>query len=465
VTLSGPTLLRQIGLSAAVALVVSNMIGTGIFTTPGFLARDLGDPKLYFAIWLVGGLIAGIGAMCYSELGVNFPSSGGEYVYLTQAYGPAWGFMTGWTSFLAGFAAPIAASSLAFADYCGYFFPAFRQSSVLWTAGSDSFTIQVGGAQVLAAAMIGLFTIANLFGVQRAANVQRALTGIKVAVIGLFILLGLLAGSGDWGNFTLSTVRDTQTPIAGQFAISLFWIYVSYSGWNAVTYVAEEIQDPMKTLPKAMAIGTGLVTVLFLLFNVVFVYAAPLGAMKGVVAAGTLAATRLFGTQMAGIFIALMAISLLATVSAMVTVGPRVTYAMARNGAFLSTAARVDPHWRTPVPAILLQAIVAMLLTVTSLPSLFFFIGFTLNFFSVMSVASLFRFRRRPGWKKLAPVSFAWPLLPVLFILVGLWMTLFGLTLQPKIAVGACIGIGLAALLHQRPWKGTASWQTSSTVN
>lgn len=447
------------------ALVVSNMVGTGIFTTPGFLARDLGEPSLYFGIWLVGGIIAAIGAMCYSELGINFPSSGGEYVFLTQAYGPLWGFMTGWTSFLAGFAAPIAASALAFADYCGYFFPAFRQDAVFWQAGSDMLTVRIGGAQVLAAAAIGAFTVANLFGVQRAAKLQQWLTGLKVVVIGMFVLLGLLFGAGDWGNFGLSTVRGDDTPIWSQFAVSLFWVQVSYSGWNAATYIAEEIRDPLRTLPKAMAYGTGLVTALFLLFNVVYVYAAPLGAMKGVVAVGTLAASRLFGAQMAGIFSALMAVSLLATVSAMVTVGPRVTYAMARNGAFFGAVANVDPQWRTPVPAILLQAMVAMALTLTSLPSLFFFIGFTLNFFSVLSVASLFRLRRRAGWRRLAPVSWLWPLLPVVFILVGLWMTLFGFTLRPKIAFGACAVIGLAAILHRRPWKGNASWQTSSTAS
>jgi APA family basic amino acid/polyamine antiporter len=183
--------------------------------------------------------------------------------------------------------------------------------------------------------------------------------------------------------------------------------------------------------------------------------------MKGVVAIGSLAATRLFGAQIGGLFSALIAIALLAMVNAMVTVGPRVAYAMARNGAFFRTAAKVDPQWRTPAPAILMQALVAMLLTFTSLPSLFFFIGFTLNFFSVLSVASLFRFRKRSGWKRLGPVSWLWPLLPVSFIVIGTWMTIFGLTLQPRIALAACILIGAGAIFYQRQ----LNWQTSSTAN
>ncbi len=441
------------------------MVGTGIFTTPGYLARDLGDPKLYFAIWLLGGFVALIGALCYSELGVNFPSSGGEYVFLTQAYGPVWGFMTGWTSFAAGFAAPAAATALAFADYCGYFFPVFQQSNVFVQLGSGMFSLQVGGAQILACSALGVVTIANLFGVQRAVALQTVLTGLKLGVIATFVVLGLAVGAGNWSNFSLPAIRESSVPLSSQFAISLFYVYVSYSGWNAATYVAEELRDPVKNLPLALAIGTGLVTVLFLSLNLVFVYAAPLGAMKGVVAIGSLASARLFGSQVGGLFSALIAIALLAMLNALMTVGPRVAYAMARNGAFFRAAAKVDPQWRTPAPAILMQATVAMVMTLTSLPSLFFFIGFTLNFFSVLSVASLFLFRRRPGWKRLRPVSWLWPLQPVLFIVVGTWMTIFGLTLEPRIAIAACLLIGAGAVFYRRQLKGAASWQSSSTAN
>jgi APA family basic amino acid/polyamine antiporter len=441
------------------------MVGTGIFTTPGYLARDLGDPKLYFAIWLVGGFVALIGALCYSELGVNFPSSGGEYVFLTQAYGPVWGFMTGWTSFAAGFAAPAAASALAFADYCGYFFPVFQQSNVFLQIGSGIFSLQVGGAQILACSALGVVTIANLFGVQRAVALQTVLTGLKLGVIATFVLLGLAVGEGNWSNFSLPAIRESTVPLSSQFAISLFYVYVSFSGWNSATYVAEELRDPVKNLPLALAIGTGLVTLLFLLLNLVFVYAAPLGAMKGVVAIGSLASARLFGSQVGGLFSALIAIALLAMLNALMTVGPRVAYAMARNGAFFRAAAKVDPQWRTPAPAILMQATVAMAMTLTSLPSLLFFIGFTLNFFSVLSVASLFFFRKRPGWKRLRPVSWLWPLQPVLFIVVGTWMTIFGLTLEPRIAITACVLIGAGAVLYRRQLKGAGSWQSSSTAN
>src|ERR1035437_6404522 len=143
-----PSLLRQLGVVSATALVVSNMIGTGIFTTSGFLAGDLGSPKLVLWIWVVGAGCAFLGAICYSELGVNLPSSGGEYVYLTRAFGPTWGFMSGWVSFFAGFSAPIAAAALAFSDYLGYFFPSVRQENAHGLAGSGEWTLHLGGAQM-----------------------------------------------------------------------------------------------------------------------------------------------------------------------------------------------------------------------------------------------------------------------------------------------------------------------------
>src|SRR4051794_5425802 len=166
------TLIRQLGFVSATALVVSNMIGTGIFTTSGFLAGQLGDPVLFLAIWLVGAVAALCGAFCFSELGVNFPSSGGEYIYLTRAYGPAWGFITGWVSFFAGFSAPIAVAALAFSDYLGFFFPGIKQANAAWTIGSGDWVFKFGGAQIVASALIAIFTVINIFGIRRVARIQ-----------------------------------------------------------------------------------------------------------------------------------------------------------------------------------------------------------------------------------------------------------------------------------------------------
>src|ERR1043165_4405698 len=234
-----PGLLRQLGLVSATALVISNMVGTGIFATTGFMAGDLGDSGIILALWVVGALFALAGALSYSELGINFPSSGGEYVYLTRAYGPAWGFMTGWVSFFAGFSAPIATAALIFANYVGHFFPSRFDPANALTIGSGAFSLKLGSAQLLASVLIAAFTILNCFGVARVARIQNTLTGLKVLVIVALIFFGFLLGTGSWANFTAPASRDSAAPLAVAFMINLPFVMLSYSGWHAPTYIAE----------------------------------------------------------------------------------------------------------------------------------------------------------------------------------------------------------------------------------
>src|SRR5947208_8266385 len=236
-----PGLLRQIGFFSATALVISNMVGTGIFATTGFMAGHLGSARLLLACWTVGALFAFAGALSYSELGINFPSSGGEYVYLTHAFGPEWGFMTGWVSFFAGFSAPIAAAALAFSDYLGYFFPALKQANAI-VVGSGSLSLRLGAGQLVASALIAAFTVLNCFGVGRTAKVQNVLTSTKLIVIVGFIIAGFGAGSGSWSHFSVHAARTSALSLPTQFVVSLLWVMVGYSGWNAATYVAEEVR-------------------------------------------------------------------------------------------------------------------------------------------------------------------------------------------------------------------------------
>lgn len=431
------------------------MIGSGIFATSGFIIADLGSAKLLLLIWAVGAVCALAGAFCYSELGINFPSSGGEYVYLTQAFGPTWGFMTGWVSFFAGFSAPIALSALACSDYLGYFFPSLKQEHSVHF-GSEYFGFRFGAAQIVASGIVAAFTIVNCLGVRLTAGIQNVLTAIKILVILIFIAAGFLFGQGDWAHFSQPAARTSTTPLFFQFFVSLFFIYVAYSGWNAATYVAEELKRPARTLPLSLALGTGLVATLFIVLNVLFVYAMPLEKMKGQVAIGSITASYLFSPEITGLFSGAMALSLLATVNAMVTIGPRVYYAMAKNGAFFASAANVHPRWRTPATAIVCQGICTILMTTSSFANLMFYVGFALNFFAVMSVASLFVFRRRPGWRKIGAVSFGYPLVPVFFILVGFWMTVFGMTFKPLVSFIAMATVGAGAIVYRTHFRNRA---------
>jgi len=446
---SKPGLLRQLGFFSATALVISNMVGTGIFATTGFMAGDLGSAWLIMACWSVGALFALAGALSYSELGINFPSSGGEYVYLTQAFGPEWGFMTGWVSFFAGFSAPIAATALAFADYLGHVFPALSAEKTGAVIGSGAFSLRMGGAQLAASVLIAAFTLLNCFGVGRAAKVQNVLTTTKLIMITVFVLLGFLIGSGSWDHFAQAAVRTSKVSLPTQFVISLLWVMFGYSGWNAATYVAEEVRRPSRTLPAALAAGTGIVATLYLALNAVFIYSTPLERMKGEIAIGSLSAESLFGPHIAGVFSILMALALASTVNAEVTIGPRVYYAMAKNKAFFASAAEVHPRWHSPLLAILSQGICAMLMTLTPFRELVLYIGMSLTLFTVLSVSSLFVFRRkRAGWQKLKALNFCWPLIPASYIAVGTCMMIYGIIQQPRASLTAFATVGVGALVY-----------------
>ena len=419
-------LVRQLGTLSATALVVSNMIGTGIFTTTGFLAGDLGDPTLVVGIWFVGAALALAGALCYAELGSNFPRSGGEYVYLSEAWGPAWGFIDGWVSFFAGFSAPIATTALAISAYLAYFSPALSTDNVAVVSLGFGMQLRLGGATFLACAIVAVFTAVNVIGVSQVAKLQNVLTATKLAVIGAFLLLGFTIGGGDWSNLSQEATRTSTSSLATQFATSLIFVFFAYSGWNAAVYVAEEIREPERTLPIALILGTLAVGALYVLLNVLYIYALPLEQLKGVVAVGARAAGALFGDRVGGVFSAAMALGLLATVNAMCMIGPRVYYAMARNGAFFASAARLHPRWHSPWIAVLAQGVCTCILILSgTLQSLISYIGFTLYLFTALSVLALFKFRRRPGWKRSPWVSVAYPLIPLAYVLMNVWVMYF----------------------------------------
>jgi APA family basic amino acid/polyamine antiporter len=441
--MSQPGLVRQLGTLSATALVVSNMIGVGIFTTTGFLAGDLGSPGLVVGIWIVGGLLALAGALCYAELGVNFPRSGGEYVYLSEAWGPAWGFVDGWVSFFAGFSAPIAAAALAISAYLAFFTPSLApDAAAAFVVPLGIAELRFGGAQMIAAGIVIAFTLINLSGIAHVARLQNVLTFTKLTVIALMLVLGFAVGSGDWSHFSQDAARSSTSPLAAQFAISLIFVFYGYSGWNAAVYVAEEIKDPARTLPLALVLGTVFVTVLYVGLNLLYIYAAPLDALKGEVAVGGKAATALFGERAGGLFNGAMAASLLATVNAMCMIGPRVYYAMARNGAFFAAAARVHPKWQSPWIAVLAQGICCCVLILTgTFESLVNYIGFTLFLFSALSVLALLKFRRRPGWKRSRWVDVGYPVIPLAYVAMNAWVFVYFVRDKGTIAIWSLLTV------------------------
>ena len=430
---------RELTYFSATALVVSNMIGTVIFTSTGYLAADLGSPLLVVGIWLAGGLMALAGCLAYAELGVNLPRSGGEYVYLREAWGPSWGFMSGWVSFFAGFSAPIAASALAASLYLGHFIPFFSSEKALGSAPGSSSTLdlgllklQWGPPQLVAISLVGLFALVNIFGLRPAARLQNALTSLKVGVILAFVLLGTLVGKGNSGNFLQSAERTSTHSLAAQFGVSLIVVMLAYSGWNAATYVVEELKNPKVILPRVLVSGTLLVGILYLCLNLTYIYAVPLESLKGVEAVGAVSATALFGERVGALFSAVMALALVSALSAMVIAGPRVYYAMANDGCFFSDAARIHPRWQTPARSILYQALMAaVMILLGSIEALFYYIGFALIFFAGLATAGVLKLRKREGWHRTRALSFLYPAIPLTFVLVSAWMLIYTLALRP----------------------------------
>ena len=290
-----PALLRDLGPLDGAAIVVSNVIGSGIFIVPAFVAQGVPNAWGMLSVWLAGGLLAFAGAMAYAELATLRPRAGGEYVYLREAFGPAAGFLTGWTSFVAGFSGAIAASAVGLASYLGRFVPAASDTTPLFQlplVPLGLVTLTLSPQSVVALTAIAGLSVVHVVGLGPGRIVQNVLAGLKVLVLVVFVALGFSIGQGAPANF--ATVAGAVTP--SSWVLALIPVMFSYSGWNAASYVAEEMRDPGRNVPLALGIGTVSVVVIYLLLNVLYVYALPVADLGAVdVRVVDAAADRLFG--------------------------------------------------------------------------------------------------------------------------------------------------------------------------
>lgn len=413
--------MRQLGLISATALVVANMIGTGVFTTSGFLLADLKSPWVVLAAWAVGGIVAGLGALCYGALARRIPESGGEYTFLSRTLHPAAGYVAGWISLLVGFSAPVAAAAFAFGEYTKSWLPFL--------------TPKLAGTLLLV-----LFSGIHGLHVQRGAWIQNAAVLLKVL---------LIVGFAGIALFRLPAPAEpavSSFPVAA-FGVSLVWISFSYSGWNAAIYIGGEVRDPERNLPRALLLGTGLVMVLYLALNAVFVFSAPVSELAGKLEIGRLAANALGGPDWANAVTALVAVGLISSVSSMVMAGPRVYARMAADGYL--------PRWLAapagpPRASIAFQMLVALvLLWSATYESLLTYIGFTLGLSTAGTVVGLIRLRLQEGPR--LPVV-GWPWVPALFLLGVTAMALFTIINRP---LESAVGFGTMAL-------GWLAWRLKS---
>lgn len=393
------SLKRELSLGDAVLLIVGNVVGAGIFTTSGFLADELPDPYCFIGIWIVGGLLTICGALTYAELAALFPLAGGDYQYLKAAYGRWAGFILGWTSFWIIGPGSSAALAIALVSYL---------QSVLPVAGTLS-------EKLTAIAIITIFTLINIRGVRPGRTVQDLVTFGALLLLVAMIAAGLSIGNGTWHNFSVTGPESSSwTTMLGTPMIAVLF---TYSGWFASAYLGSEINNPERNLPRSLIIGTLLVTVVYTLINVVYLYALPLRDLKGSVNVAQTALTALFNPATARLVAIPIALAIAASINATILTGARICYAMAEDKVFWSVFSTLHPLYNTPHVALLSQSAIAIaLITLGSFEQLLSYVVFIMILSCLATGFALFVIRRRNPDLPRPYRTWGYPIVPLLFI-------------------------------------------------
>jgi APA family basic amino acid/polyamine antiporter len=394
----------KIGLITAICLIAANMIGTGVFTSLGFQVINIQSVSTLLLLWIAGGIVALCGALTYAELAVSMPKSGGEYRYLSNLYHPSIGFLSGWVSVTLGFTGPIAIASMAFGNYF----------SNLVELSPD----------LLATILLIVITCINIASLKAGSNFQTIFTIVNLSLILLIIICGLILP--DHSHFHITyTAKDFKQAISPDFFESLVYVSFAYSGWNSATYIAEDIENPGKNLPRALFWGSFIVTLLYLFLNYIFLYSTPIPELSGQVQVAFIAAKNIFGQQGAIIIAIIISIGLIASVNSMMFTGPRVTRAIGEDFPIFKKLAHLNKKG-SPVYAILLQFVIALILVHTSgFQQVMTYIGFTLSLFTTLTVGGVFinRFKNPSHPSQYRTVGY--PLTPILFIVIEVFMMVY----------------------------------------
>jgi APA family basic amino acid/polyamine antiporter len=437
-TPNSSTLERRLGPLDGAALIVANVIGGGILFTPPLIAANVPNPMLFMLTWVVGGALAFCGAVAYAELAALRPQAGGEYVYLRDAYGRLMGFLTGWTSFVAGFAAPSAASAFVFMLYLDRFVPGAANSTPWFVIPIPYLPVSFSPQTILSTILVWLFAVVHIAGVGPGRAVLNIFTTLKVTSFIIFIALGLTIGTGTSAN--LQEVAGSVAPTS--FLLALIPVMFTYSGWNAAAYMAEEVRDPGRNMPRALIMGTVAVVVIYLLLNLLYLSVMPVGELatvKGSVLDQV--AERLLGSGAGNIMGVVGLISLATGINAWTFAGPRVYYAMARDGLFFKSAAQIHPRFKTPAASIVAQALLATGFILTgSLDRITNYVGFALSLFAGIAVAAVFVLRAREPNAPRPYATLGYPVTPAIFVTVCFLIVVNALVTDPRtFATGAAV--------------------------
>jgi APA family basic amino acid/polyamine antiporter len=404
---------RGFGLSTSTYVVIASMVGTGILVSPGYMMASLKNYPVIFGLWALGGLLALCGALCVAELAAALPRAGGEYVYLREAYGPMPAFLSGWTSFFVGFSAPLAVVSYIAALYLLMPFGlAEKETGHL--------------IQTIAALIIVVITLPNLVGHRHSVWTQNLTTILKIGLFVVLVVMAFLFGRGQLAY--IAQGQSIGKVKLGTATTQLFYVMFAYSGWNAASYLAGEVKDPSRVLPRSLILGTGLVIILYLALNLVFAYAVPLTdvGFDNAERVPQIAVENMFGPKASSVFSIVVGLAFLATVSAFIITGPRVYYAMARDGLFPSIAEHISPKGRVPTYSMLLQSVCAIIiLFVTDFQNLYKYASVGLSLFALLFVGAVYVLRwRRPDMERPFRLP-GYPIVPAIFMAVTLFMAVF----------------------------------------
>jgi APA family basic amino acid/polyamine antiporter len=414
--------------TAAISIVVANMIGTGVFTSLGFQLLEISSVFVLMLLWLVGGIAALCGALTYAELGANLPRSGGEYNFLTRIYHPAAGFISGWISATVGFAAPIALAAMTFGAYLAA-------------------SINGVSATVSACCLVIALTITHCFSRKASGGAQVVLTILKLTLILVFCTLVAMLIDSPQPITLLPQADDMDLVFGGAFAVSLIYVNYAYTGWNAATYIIDELDDPQRTLPRVLFFGTALVLIIYLALNFIFLYAAPMEAMAGKIEIGVIVAEHAFGETGGMIMGIMLAMLLISTVSAMVIAGPRVLLVIGQDFSIFRFLSRTNSNGIPAVAIISICTLSLIFILSSTFESILVFSGFIMGVNTLFSVFGVFVIR----WRKMniegAYKTFGYPLTPIIYLGITFWTLAYILIERPVEAWGALGVIAVGLLL------------------
>ena len=447
---------RTVSWVTATAIVIADMVGVGVFTSLGFQVSDVTSGFSLLLLWIVGGIVATCGALCYAELAAMFPRSSGEYNFLRRIYHPAFGFVAGWLSATVGFAAPIALAAMAFGVYF---------TSVVPNLPPQLFGMPISWQLFLGVAMTWLAALVHLGGVWLGGAYHNAWTALKLLFIAVFIVAGLVFGNLQPISFAPSAA-DLTTVASAPFAISLVFVMYSYSGWNAATYIVGELREPTRNVPRALFLGTGIVIVLYVALNAVFLISTPLPELAGQLDVAIVAGRHIFGELGGRIVGALICLGLVSSISAMTWIGPRVTMTMGEDVPLLRLFARKSKQG-APAAAIVFQLLVANLLLLTqSFEAVLDFIQFSLAFCSFFTVLGVIKMRMTDPQLPRPYRAWGYPVTPLVFLIVTLFMMYYLVVNRPlqSLAGFAMMLAGLGIYYMSRLLSNVPSSDPSRTV-